>query len=194
MKTYRSYDFDDTIYDGDCSRGYYYYALKKYPWVIFLLPYQFLMYIPYLLGFRDRKWFKEKFGIYLRFMNHEVDIPRFWDKNQHRIKKYYLAQKRDDDIIISASPEPLVAEMCRRLGLTNIIGTDTDMKTGKITGPNCYNTGKVTILRQRMGDVKIAEFYSDSRADDPMAKLAERAYLVLGEELRPWQSLSGEDL
>lgn len=185
-KRYHAYDFDDTIYDGDCSHEYYYYAVKKNPLLLFLLPYQLLMFLPYLLRWRDRKWFKERFGIYLRFMDHEVDIPRFWDRNQHKIKSYYLRQKTEEDIVISASPEPLVAEMCRRLGLKHIIGTNTDMKTGKITGPNCYHSGKVVILRERMGEVKISRFYSDSRADTPMAELAEEAFLVTGERIQPW--------
>lgn len=181
-----AYDFDDTIYDGDCSNEYYYYAVKKYPWLLMFLPYQLLMFLPYLFRWKDRKWFKERFGIYLRFMNHEVDIPRFWDRNQHKIKKFYLDQKREDDLIISASPEPLVREMCRRLGLTNIIGTDTDMRTGKISGLNCYHAGKVAILAEKMPDVVIAEFYSDSRADTPMAMKAEKAFFVTGEKVEPW--------
>ncbi len=186
MKKYNAYDFDETIFDGDCSRGYYFYALKKYPFIALYLPYQAFAYLIYKLGLRDSKWVKQCLYIYYRHMKPERDIPDFWNKNQHRIKKYYLAQKQDDDIIISASPEPLVAEMCKRLGLTNIIGTDTDMRTGKITGHNCYGEGKVKVLAERMGDVKISEFYSDSYSDTPMARLAERAYLVTGEELRLW--------
>lgn len=182
-----AYDFDDTIFDGDCSRGYYFYALKKHPFIALYAPYQGLAWLIYKLGLKDAKWAKERLYIFYRHMAPERDIADFWDKNQHRIKRYYLAQKRDDDIVISASPEPLVAEMCRRLGLTNIIGTDTDMRTGRITGHNCYGEGKVKVIAERMPNAAIEEFYSDSYSDTPMARLAERAYLVVGEELRPWQ-------
>ena len=35
-------------------------------------------------------------------------------------------------------------------------------------------------------EVDIDEFYSDSRSDAPLARMAKRAYLVKGETLLPW--------
>ena len=41
-------------------------------------------------------------------------------------------------------------------------------------------------LHEAYPDVQIAEFYSDSRSDSPLAELAEHAYLVHGQERTPW--------
>ena len=41
-------------------------------------------------------------------------------------------------------------------------------------------------LHEAYPEVQIAEFYSDSRSDSPLAELAERAYLVHGQERTPW--------
>ena len=35
-------------------------------------------------------------------------------------------------------------------------------------------------------NTEVGEFYSDSLSDTPMAKLAQRAYLVKGSEFFPW--------
>ena len=45
---------------------------------------------------------------------------------------------------------------------------------------------KVRRLHETYPDVEIAEFYSDSRSDSPLAELAEHAYLVHGQERTPW--------
>ena len=34
---------------------------------------------------------------------------------------------------------------------------------------------------------KIEEFYSDSYSDTPLAEIAEKAYIVTGEELTDWK-------
>ncbi len=186
---YNSYDFDDTIYNGDCTRDFYWYNVKKHPIVlIYALP-TALAFFVWKLGVKDKTWFKERFYRFLRRIDARKEVVLFWDNNQHKIKKYYLAQKREDDIIISASPEWLVAEMCHRLGLKNIIGSTVCIDTGTYTGKNCYGAEKVKVLKERMPDAEIEEFYSDSLSDTPLAELAERAYLVEvgGETLFAWE-------
>lgn len=184
--SYNSYDFDETIYEGDCSYDFYYYALRKKPYIVWRLLYVGLLAPLYLLRIKDKTWFKQVFFTYLRDMNGESDISDFWDRNIHKIKKFYMDQMRPDDIIISASPYQLVNEACRRIGIKNVIGTDMDMNTGKISGLNCYGQEKVVQLAAQIGDVHIEEFYSDSRSDSPMAEIADRAYMVKGEKIEPW--------
>ena len=58
--------------------------------------------------------------------------------------------------------------------------------TGKTDGENCHGAEKVRRLHEAYPEVQIAEFYSDSRSDSPLAELAERAYLVHGQERTPW--------
>ncbi len=190
MKKYNAYDFDHTIYNGDCTRDFYWYEVKKHPRVLLYAIPTALCAIPFALKIKSKTWFKEHFYKFLKMIDAEQEIKNFWDKNQHKIKEYYLKQKRENDIIISASPEWIVAEMCHRLELRNIIGSNVNMHSGKYTGLNCWGAEKVEILRARIPDAEneIEEFYSDSLSDTPLAELAERAFLVEvgGEKLSPW--------
>ena len=41
-------------------------------------------------------------------------------------------------------------------------------------------------IRQVYPQFHMSEFYSDSRSDTPLAQVADRAFLVKGDELLPW--------
>ena len=60
------------------------------------------------------------------------------------------------------------------------------MHTGRYHGQNCHGAEKVRRFREAFNETPIAAFYSDSRSDAPLAMLAEKAYLVKGEERTPW--------
>ena len=97
------------------------------------------------------------------------------------VEKWYLDMKRDDDVIISASPEFLVKVCCERLGIKHVMASRVDPKTGKYDGLNCYGEEKPKRFDERFGSEKRAEienFYSDSYSDAPMAAIAKQAYLV----------------
>ena len=49
-----------------------------------------------------------------------------------------------------------------------------------------HGAEKARRLHEAYPDAQIAEFYSDSRSDSPLAELAEHAYLVHGQERTPW--------
>ena len=61
-----------------------------------------------------------------------------------------------------------------------------DRHTGKIIGKNCHDYEKVTRFYAVFPDEKPDLFYSDSRSDAPMAKLAKQAFLVNKEGRIPW--------
>ena len=61
-----------------------------------------------------------------------------------------------------------------------------DSRTGRIQGENCWGPEKVERLRQVYPQFHMSEFYSDSRSDTPLAQVADRAFLVKGDELLPW--------
>ena len=67
-----------------------------------------------------------------------------------------------------------------------MIASKVDKKTGKYTGLNCYGNEKVIRLNSEIPNTQIKEFYSDSFSDEPLAKLAEKSYIVLGEQLFDW--------
>lgn len=181
------FDFDGTIYDGDSTKDFFFYCLGKYPQIrghIFPV-------IWYGAGFGLRivkkKIFKQKL---LSFVSKIDDIEGavldFWKVNQKKIKKFYLDMKQDSDIIISASPEFLLAPICKQLGVT-LMGTRVDNRTGLFDGENCHGEEKVRRLYEVYPDAEVDEFYSDMYCDTPLARLAKRAYIVKGNKISPWK-------
>ena len=88
--------------------------------------------------------------------------------------------------MISASPEFLIAPICRRLGIGTAMGSPVDIRTGRFSGPNCHGAEKVRRFRARFPEGRIDEFFSDSYSDAPLARMAKRSWLVKGERLAPW--------
>jgi Phosphoserine phosphatase len=113
-------------------------------------------------------------------------VERFWQSHPMNLKAWYLARPHGDDVIISASGEFLLAPVCAELGVKRLIGTRMDSRTGRIQGENCWGPEKVERLRQVYPQFHMSEFYSDSRSDTPLAQVADRAFLVKGDELLPW--------
>ncbi len=181
------YDFDGTIYSGDSTADFYMHCLKKYPAILLTVPGMVFAFGMYLLNVYSKTKFKEKMYKFLKYVP-EVDseVEIFWDKNQSKIKKYYRDNHRDDDVVISASPEFLLAPICERLGVKKLIASRVNKKTGKYDGENCRDTEKVKRLHEWYADARINDFYSDSLADAPLAELAENAYIVKGDKLIPW--------
>lgn len=186
------YDFDQTIFYPDSSYSFTNWYLNRHPLVgIVSAPVTALYGIFYLSRLVSKESFKEKIFAYVRYIDDiDSEIQRFWDEYEHRLCKWYLRQRRDDDLIISASPEFVIRPIAERLGI-DFIATDMDRKTGKIYGRNCSGEEKVRRFRERFPDAKVEAFYSDSLSDTPMAKVAEKAYRVIdkGQKLIPWPNI-----
>ncbi len=181
------YDFDETIYEGDSSRDFYFYCLFNYPKLWLLQPIIGFYGLLFLMKLMPKTQFKEKVFSFLNWIP-DVDnaINQFWNTHIKNIKDFYKQIKRDDDIIISASPEFLVKPAMDYLDVPSLLGSRIDKNTGKYTGLNCYGSEKVNRLNQSFPNVQIAEFYSDSKSDEPLAELAERAYIVKGTQILDW--------
>ena len=179
------YDFDKTIYDGDSSIDFYMFSLKRNPLIAILWPYQAVYMLMYALKITDKTTMKEKFYKYFKFIKDiDSDLEIFWDKNEGKIKKWY--KKEDTDIIISASPEFLLAPICKRLKINHLIGSKVDKKIGVYEGLNCYGAEKVIRFRKQFKEDKIDKFYSDSLSDSPLADISEQSFLVNGDNLKSW--------
>ena len=184
------YDFDKTIFNPDSSKKFIFYCLKKKPYVAYRLPLAGVYFIKYKLGLCEKDRMKEKlFSIIRHFQPLDKYVKDFWSQNIDGFSKYYLAQKRPDDVIISASPSFLLRDICKDLGIGTLIASEADEKTGKWLRKNCYGAEKVVRYREIFGDEKIDEFYSDSLSDSPLAEIAEKAFVVDYENLTPWPSL-----
>lgn len=176
------YDFDKTIYNGDSFIHFFKYTVLKKPFLVLLLPFQTIAALLFVLRIIRKKQLKQIVMINLKFFkNKQKLLEEFWDKHIKNIKPWYLKQKQEDDVIISASPEFLVKEACRRLGLKFVYGTDMDINTQKITGPNCWGSEKVKVFEKHFGkNTVLKTFYSDSLSDMPMMKKAEKGIFVKG--------------
>ena len=183
------YDFDQTIFFPDSSYCFVMYCLRRFPRaVLSALPGTALSGCGKLLQLSDTRALKEQVFSFLPLLD-DVDgiVEEFWDRHfDAGIASWYLRQKRPDDLIVSASPEFLLRPAAERLGV-RLIATRMDRHSGRILGKNCHDYEKTTrFLREYPGE-SIDEFYSDSFADAPMARLASHAWMVKDRDtLHPW--------
>ena len=180
------YDFDNTIYRGDSSVDFFRHCAAKYPRAylsaLAALPFLLLM----QMGLAEKTRVKQRFYRYLRHVPDVLEeVERFWLTHDQNLKDWYFAQKRDDDLIISASPEFLLAPVMQRLGLS-FLASRVDAASGRYTGKNCHGEEKVRRMRESYPEVQIDQFYSDSMNDLPLAKLAREAFMVKGDERKPF--------
>ncbi len=182
------YDFDNTILRGDSTARFFAYCLRRRPRMLLDAPAQAVNGLLFLLKLREKQAFKQRMLHFLALIG-DVDaaVEAFWKANLPRVKPWYRENPRDDDVVISASPEFLVRPACEALGIREVIGSPVDKRTGRFLGRNCHGQEKVARFRARFPDATIDAFYSDSHSDDPLAALAEEAFLVKGERLLPWR-------
>ena len=180
------YDFDHTIYNGDSSFDFFVYVLYKKPYLIFLLPLQVLGAVLYLFGIYSKENMKELFFVFIRFISVNKTVLCFWNRNRKKIKSWYMHQKQNSDVIISASPEFLLEPLvCDYLGV-NLIASQFDQDLVKYIGNNCFGEEKVRRLYETYPDSNIENFYSDSLSDTPLAKKAMKSFIVKGKKILPW--------
>lgn len=183
------YDFDKTIYKNDSTADFFFWCLKRYPKLIAFLPYLGAVAVPFGLKITKKTVFKERFYKFLRFLpDTEAEVKKFWNAHIGGIKDWYKKIQREDDVIISASPEFLIKPICERLGIKYAMASRVDPKSGKYDGINCHGEEKVRRFYEQFGEsTKIDSFYSDSLSDSPLAHIAKTSYIVNGDELIPWQ-------
>lgn len=187
-----TYDFDQTIYQPDSSYSFYLYCLKNYPSAVLrTLPKTLAFAAAYGLKKMTTKRLKEQLFSFLRYLP-DVDsaVADFWEEHRRGIEQWYLEQKKEDDVIISASPYFLLRPIAMELGV-GLIATPMDKHTGKILGENCHDAEKVRRFQEQYPSARTECFYSDSLSDAPMAELAERAFLVSKGKLSPWPGKKG---
>lgn len=181
------YDFDNTIYRGESGVDLFMYYMKKDLKLLRMLPKA----IGCITRYKSTKMslndvIENYSGVveeYARGIEDiEGDVSRFWDKNSCKIKPFYLRQRREDDVILSACIDVVLEEICRRLNIKNYIGTQTDLENYKLVS-FCYKENKVKAFRERYPDAVVENFYTDSLNDQPMIDLAQNAYLVKGDKL-----------
>ena len=182
------YDFDNTILRGDSTARFFAWCLRHRRRMWRDVPAQAVNGLLFVLKIRKKQDFKQRMLHFLTLIG-DVDaaVDDFWKANIGRVKAWYPPRHRDDDVIISASPEFLIRPACQKLGVSCVIGSPVDKRTGLFLGPNCHGKEKVSRFRARFPGECIEEFYSDSRSDAPLAELAGKAFWVKGEKLTEWK-------
>lgn len=185
----RVFDFDGTIYDGESLFDLYLYSARHDPKVFRYIAPVLRYAVKYKLGRATLE--QMEYGVgkmtegYLtelsrskRVASVEQLVDDFWDRYYARIKPWY--QPESDDVILTASFDLTVGEACRRLSVRNLVASEVDVGTMKVTYLN-FSTNKAKRFRELYGpDVVIDEFYTDSKFDQPMIDMARHAFMVKG--------------
>jgi phosphoserine phosphatase len=183
------YDFDRTIFDGDSTVLFIRYLAKTRPGLVLRAPALVGNGLLFVSGVRGKQAFKERLfqTLFSPFGDARALLSPFWDEYEGRVKDFYLKIKRADDVVITASPIDIVRPMCERLGIKSVLGSPVDLATGCYAGNNCHGEEKVRRFREVFPHARVDDFYSDSHSDDPMARIAMRAFMVRGERVEPWR-------
>ena len=177
------YDFDDTILKGNSMVRFSMFCTLRLPYLILFIPVLIVAFLLRLVRILSKNRYLHMISWFVAVVPRaEWFARKFWDKNMTRIKQWYLDQRRDDDVVVSASPQFLVGEACRRLGI-RCLGSPLSPRSARLHGEHVYAEQKVETYRDAFGDEPLATYYSDSLSDTPMFKLAEKGYFVDGDDV-----------
>lgn len=183
------YDFDNTIYDGESVLHFFFYYLRKTPYLIKYIPKVFHALYKYKRG---KMTVEQALTEYASFVedyfrgieDFEADVVDFWDKHMKNIKPFYKEIQKEDDIVVTASPEISMKEICKRLGIKHCVGSILDPETGKITRL-CMRSKKIPAFLEAFPDAHIDNFYTDSPKNDaPLIEMADHAFVVKGNRIK----------
>ena len=181
------FDFDNTLYDGECSLDFFMYCLKKKKSLLKYMPAVTAKALKYKAGLVSidevYEFVDEMLVVFFdNLENLEEHVKCFWELNSKKLKKSFLEKISEDDAIISASPRFLFDGIASRLRTSNILCTEIDMENQKIEYL-CYSQNKVKAFKEHFESVEIEEFYTDNMNDMPLIELAKTAYLVKGNNI-----------
>lgn len=181
------FDFDNTIYNGECSLDFFMYCLKRKKSLIKYLPMvtaKVLKYKTSKVGMDEVNEFVESMLIVFfdNCENLDILVSDFWKINAKKLKPVILNKITSEDAVISASPRFLLSGIARELGTNNLLCTEVDMKNKKISFL-CYGENKVLAYREKFGRSEIDEFYTDNQNDAPLMAISKEVYLVSGDTI-----------
>ena len=174
------YDFDGTIYDGNCSVDFFIYCLVQNPKLIKYIPQNLKDLLNIKLKRLELEHSQTNYCQFLTDMRDlEILILKFWKQNLKKIKTWYLEQKQESDIIITTSPSFLINPICSYLNI-QAISTIINQENGEIL-ELCYRGKKLEMLNKDYKDVTFDRFYTDNLSDDEcLSSKAKQTFLVKG--------------
>lgn len=191
------FDLDDTLIDGDCATLWS-HELVNLGWVdgdSFLAHEQILMqqyaagtlamedYMAYTLAPLVGRSAEEVAHVVEPFVENVIE-PLIYSDAMRCLAAHRAAGDRL--LIISASSHFLVSAIGERLGVEEVLAINLELQhgfyTGRTQGTLTYREGKITRLKQWLGEtgesMEGASFYSDSRNDLPLLSLVDHPHAV----------------
>ncbi|MBF0382262.1 MAG: HAD family hydrolase [Magnetococcales bacterium] len=140
-------------------------------------------YLTFQLGVLARFDKNELDGLRLKFLAENIE-PIITKKSRQLLKKH--RDNGDVLVIITATNSFVTTPIAKALEVEHLIATNVEIKngqyTGKSTGTPCFQEGKVTLLKDWLGqnqlDLKGSWFYSDSHNDLPLLKVVDNPVAV----------------
>ncbi len=177
------YDFDGTIYNGESNRDLILFTFKSHPFlVLFSLTKALVLYIKYKFKKVPFERVKETMLSFIfKIDNYDKLIDSFVEKNIKKIKSFYLDNKKDNDVLLSASYDLWINKFAKKLGIKNVISTNVN-NNGKIIGKNCKGKEKVKRFKE-FSNKSINCAYGDRESDKYILNEAKEAYMVRGNKL-----------
>lgn len=181
------YDFDKTIFDGDCEEYFFAFMLRRKGWYMYWINYK-VCELLYKLKLRSKTRTREA---EYRFLPKVDDLDRaledYWDTHQTYMMDWYLKGKQPTDVIATGSPRFLMEPIAKRLGGVGLVATDMDPRTGKIRGEFAVYEHKLAQFKKQFDPAAIDNFYSDDYSDHYLANCAKRAFVVRnGGQITEW--------
>ena len=170
------YDFDGTIYLDNSLKEFSIFCAKKKPIILICFPIQMFFLLLFRLNITKDL---SHFYLFLRLLKKsekENLIKEFWDLNEDKVCKWYLDQKKETDIIVSASPEFLIKEISNRLGVS-CIASDISIETGK-NYRTCRGKDKVVMFYEKYPNTIINESYGNAKSDYYIMEEGKCGYFV----------------
>ncbi|MBR6635526.1 MAG: hypothetical protein IKL41_07890, partial [Clostridia bacterium] len=89
MKEIDVFDFDKTLIPFDSGSRFWLFCLARNPWIVFCLPYQVAVMLLYIIGIKDLTFAKGRFFCFVRFINLEKNVTKFWDKYEETVFDWF---------------------------------------------------------------------------------------------------------
>lgn len=181
------FDFDNTIYDGECCIDFFLFVFKKKKTFSKYLPlagYTLLLYKLNKLPISKVEEVADSLShVLIKYKDEASDlIQDFWAIHQDRLKSEILDKIGAEDIIITASPEVLIDGIKDKLHTKKIVCSKLDVNTGNLSFV-CMGENKVKAFKKIFPNTSIDEFYTDSMSDKPLIDIADNAFLVRGKNI-----------
>ena len=180
------YDFDKTAIPFDSQLKYWGFCMLHNPWIILMLPLQFIWGVMVGCKIISVKTCKKVAFWFANLINNKRNVEKFWDKYEKQIYDWFRPENRNGrkTVVISASPQFLIEEIARRMEIDYCIAT-TMSKRYTMIGEICRKEEKVVRLKKQLPNIIVKDVYSDSiRSDRYIFNLGERCFLATKGELK----------